>query len=79
MTVLPACVINIYIYQRDVIAFSYLEYSFFYGEYMKLSALRYLVAFADESSFSRAAEQCQVSQPTLSVAIQNLETEWAWR
>jgi LysR family hydrogen peroxide-inducible transcriptional activator len=42
---------------------------------MKLSALRYLVAFADECSFSRAAEQCHVSQPTLSVAIQNLETE----
>ncbi len=41
---------------------------------MKLSALRYLVAFADEGSFSRAAERCQVSQPTLSVALQNLET-----
>jgi LysR family hydrogen peroxide-inducible transcriptional activator len=42
---------------------------------MKLSALRYLVAFADEGSFSRAAERCGVSQPTLSVALQNLETE----
>jgi LysR family transcriptional regulator, hydrogen peroxide-inducible genes activator len=42
---------------------------------MKLSALRYLVAFADEGSFSRAADRCQVSQPTLSVALQNLETE----
>jgi len=42
---------------------------------MKLSALRYLVAFADEGSFSRAAERCQVSQPTLSVALQNLEAE----
>lgn len=42
---------------------------------MKLSALRYLVAFADEGSFSRAAERCHVSQPTLSVALQNLETE----
>ena len=40
---------------------------------MKLSALRYLVAFADEGSFSKAAERCQVSQPTLSVALQNLE------
>lgn len=40
---------------------------------MKLSALRYLVAFADEGSISRAAEQCKVSQPTLSVALQNLE------
>lgn len=42
---------------------------------MKLSALRYLVAFADEGSFSRAAERCQVSQPTLSVALQNLEAD----
>jgi LysR family hydrogen peroxide-inducible transcriptional activator len=42
---------------------------------MKLSALRYLVAFADEGSFSRAAERCEVSQPTLSVALQNLESE----
>ena len=42
---------------------------------MKLSALRYLVAFADEGSISRAAEQCKVSQPTMSVALQNLETD----
>lgn len=42
---------------------------------MKLSSLRYLVAFADEGSFSRAAERCHVSQPTLSVALQNLESE----
>jgi len=42
---------------------------------MKLSALRYLVAFADAGSFSRAAELCQVSQPSLSVALQHLEKE----
>ena len=42
---------------------------------MKLSVLRYLVAFADEGTFSRAAERCHVSQPTLSVAVQNLEDE----
>ncbi len=42
---------------------------------MKLSALRYLVAFADQLNFSRAAEQCQVSQPSLSVALQRLEEE----
>jgi LysR family hydrogen peroxide-inducible transcriptional activator len=42
---------------------------------MKLSALRYLVAFADQLSFSRAAEQCHVSQPSLSVALQRLEEE----
>jgi LysR family hydrogen peroxide-inducible transcriptional activator len=42
---------------------------------MKLSALRYLVAFADEGSFSRAAERCHVSQPTMSIALKNLEDE----
>jgi len=42
---------------------------------MKLSSLRYLVAFADEGSISRAAERCSVSQPTLSVALQNLEAD----
>lgn len=42
---------------------------------MKLSALRYLVAFADEGTISKAAERCHVSQPTLSVALQNLEAE----
>ena len=42
---------------------------------MKLSALRYLAAFADQLSFSRAAEQCHVSQPSLSVALQRLEDE----
>ncbi len=52
---------------------SILRIVFFYKNVMKLSSLRYLVAFADEGSFSRAAERCQVSQPTLSVALQNLE------
>lgn len=42
---------------------------------MKLSSLRYLVAFADEGSFSKAAEKCHVSQPTMSVALKNLEDE----
>ena len=42
---------------------------------MKLSSLHYLVAFADEGSISRAAERCHVSQPTLSVSLQNLEAE----
>ena len=42
---------------------------------MNFSALRYLVAFADEGSFSKAAERCHISQPTLSVSLQNLESE----
>lgn len=42
---------------------------------MTLTELRYIVALAQEGRFSRAAERCSVSQPTLSVAIQHLEEE----
>ena len=38
-----------------------------------LKQLRYLVALADTLHFRRAAEQCQVTQPTLSSQIQGLE------
>lgn len=54
------------------IAFAY--ENFLYADRMKLSSLRYLVAFADEGSISRAADLCGISQPTLSVALQNLES-----
>lgn len=42
---------------------------------MTLTELRYIVAVARERHFSRAAEACFVSQPTLSVAIRKLEDE----
>lgn len=42
---------------------------------MTLTELRYIVAVARERHFGRAAEQCFVSQPTLSVAIKKLEDE----
>lgn len=42
---------------------------------MTLTELRYIVALAQEGHFSRAAESCAVSQPTLSVAIARLESE----
>ena len=42
---------------------------------MTLTELRYIVAVAREKHFSRAAEKCCVSQPTLSVAIKKLEDE----
>ncbi|MEE4121029.1 MAG: LysR substrate-binding domain-containing protein [Paracoccaceae bacterium] len=39
-----------------------------------LQQLRFLVALADELSFSRAAERCHVAQPTLSAGLRALET-----
>lgn len=38
-----------------------------------LRQLRFLVALADELNFSRAAERCNVTQPTLSSALAELE------
>lgn len=40
---------------------------------MKLTEMRYVVALAQEGSFSRAAERCSVSQPALSVAVARFE------
>ena len=42
---------------------------------MTLTELRYLVALAESGHFRKAAEQCNVSQPTLSIAIKKLEAE----
>lgn len=42
---------------------------------MNLRALRYLVTLADLRHFSKAAEACFVSQPTLSTQIKKLEDE----
>ena len=42
---------------------------------MTLTELRYLVALAETGHFRKAAEQCNVSQPTLSIAIKKLEEE----
>jgi LysR family hydrogen peroxide-inducible transcriptional activator len=42
---------------------------------MTLTELRYIVALKQTGHFGRAAEQCFVSQPTLSVAIKKLEEE----
>ncbi len=42
---------------------------------MTLSELKYIVALCQQRHFGRAAEQCNVSQPTLSVAIKKLESE----
>jgi len=42
---------------------------------MELHQLRYFCAIADTGSFSRAAEQCHVAQPSLSQQILKLEDE----
>jgi len=42
---------------------------------MNLQELRYLVAVAEQRHFGRAAELCNVSQPTLSSQIKKLEVE----
>ena len=42
---------------------------------MTLTELRYIVALSETGHFRKAAEQCSVSQPTLSIAIKKLEEE----
>lgn len=42
---------------------------------MELQQVRYFIAVARSFNFTRAAEQCNVSQPSLTRAIQTLETE----
>lgn len=43
---------------------------------MEMHQIRYFLAVARERNFTRAAEQCHVSQPSLTRAIQKLEEEF---
>jgi DNA-binding transcriptional LysR family regulator len=42
---------------------------------MEMHQVRYFLAVAQHLNFSRAAEECNVTQPSLSRAIQQLESE----
>ena len=42
---------------------------------MTLTELRYIVALSETGHFRKAAAHCNVSQPTLSIAIKKLEAE----
>ena len=42
---------------------------------MEMHQVRYFLAVAEELNFTRAAEQCNVTQPSLSRAIKLLEEE----
>src|ERR1700684_4698653 len=42
---------------------------------MEFHQLRYVCAIADTGTFSRAAERCQISQPSLSQQVLKLEAE----
>ncbi len=42
---------------------------------MELHQIRYLLALSKSLNFTRAAEECNVSQPALSRAISQLEAE----
>src|SRR5690606_4715057 len=42
---------------------------------MTLTELRYIVTLAQEQHFGHAADRCNVSQPTLSIAVKKLEDE----
>jgi DNA-binding transcriptional LysR family regulator len=45
------------------------------GKPVNLRQARYVVAVWEEGSFTRAAMRCGVSQPSISIAIQRLESE----
>src|SRR5215467_12222388 len=49
------------------------------GQVMEMHQVRYFLAAAEELNFSRAAEKCNVSQPSLSRALQQLEGDLGGR
>ena len=43
---------------------------------MNIKQLRYVVAIANTGTFREASEQLYVSQPSMSIAVKDLETEF---
>lgn len=43
---------------------------------MEMQQIRYFIALCDELNFTRAAQRCKVSQPSLTTAIQALEHQF---
>jgi DNA-binding transcriptional LysR family regulator len=46
---------------------------------MNIKQLRYVVAIANTGTFREASEQLYVSQPSMSIAVKDLETELGLR
>jgi DNA-binding transcriptional ArsR family regulator len=44
-----------------------------FATHVSIKALRYLIALAECLNFSRAADRCAVTQPTLSIQVRKLE------
>ena len=58
-----------------LICYYYKKYKHWEGIVMDIKQISYFLAVAQEKSFSKAAENLTVSQPTLSVAVKKLEEE----
>jgi LysR family hydrogen peroxide-inducible transcriptional activator len=46
---------------------------------MTLIELRYVIALAETKHFGQASAKCNVSQPTLSIAIKNKKLRWVFK
>ena len=46
---------------------------------MEMQQIRYFLSFCEERNFIRAANRCGVSQPSLTMAVKNLEAKFGGR
>lgn len=45
---------------------------------MDIKQLKYLIALDETRHFGKAASQCNVTQPTLSMRIRSWKRSWGW-